>query len=210
MCSEECGRLEPPDAAELIAAFEATARKHFGFCESEFSLQPTALTAFGHRPTGWTQVQKEEAEYPFLTRLAYTGPNPGFRVSYGGRDYRLEVDVADAEGRYRPLTDCLRALGADSRPGEHTGVAGPAALAHHGERLARLLRRHYPAITQLEASAIEASATPTLGRSRDEADAAFAAGGYAVYVELMEPHADSLTATERKKLSFARAKTRGA
>jgi hypothetical protein len=202
--------LEPPDERELIAAFEATARACFGFCESELSLRPTALSTFEHRPTGWTMVEMEEAEYPFLARLAYTGPAHGVRVSYGGRDYRLEVDVADAEGTYRPLTDWLQAVGGVSRPGEDSGVAGPVALAHHSGRLARLLRRHYTAITQIDASVVEASATATLGRSRDRAHAAFAAGGYGAYVALMAPFEDSLTATERKKLDFARARTQPA
>lgn len=208
MCTEQCGRLEPPDERELIAAFEATARASFGFCESELSLRPTALSTFGHRPTGWKMVEMEEAQYPFLARLAYAGPGRGVRVSYGGRDYRLEVDVADAGGNYRLLTDWLQALGAVPRQAEDSGVASPVALAHHSGLLARLLRRHYTAITQIDASVVEASAT--LGRSRDQAHAAFAAGGYGAYVALMAPFEDALTATERKKLDFARAKTQPA
>ncbi len=214
MCTQECGRLQPPDEQELVGAFEIVARDVFAFLGPEHQLASSGLTTFDldearrRQPVAATDVQ-----YPFLAVLEFTGPNRPVRLSYGERAYHLDLEIGANGSGYHPLSSWLDALGIEYQAAEDSGVATPTALARHARRLARDLRDHFPEISAAGAEVVDrlgaqGARTPArLNRTRDRAHTAFAAGDYPAYVELLEPFENALTKTERQKLDFARDRT---
>ena len=214
MCTKECGQLIPPDEQELLQAFEIVAQDAFAFLGPAHQLKATKLAAFdldGSRQR--TPVAAADARYPFLAVLEFTGANPPVRLSYGEREYHLDLEIGANGSGYHPLSSWLDALGIDFEATEDSGVATPTALARHARRLARGLRDHFEAIQTASPDAIsrlgaQGAKTPArLNRTRDRAHEAFADGQYGIYVELLEPFEDALTVTERRKLDFARGKS---
>jgi hypothetical protein len=213
MCTKECGRLQPPDVQELVRAFEIVAQDAFAFLGPEHRMQPSALATFGlggspaRRP-----LSSADLAYPFLAVFEFTGNDTGVRLSYGERGYHLDLEIASAGSGYHPLASWLDALGFEFEAAEDSGVATPTALARHGRSLAQGLRDHLDAIRAAGTEVIgrlgsQGARTPArLNRTRDRAHAAFAAGEYATFVELLEPFENALTVTERRKLGFARDK----
>lgn len=207
MCTEDCGRLQPPDEHALISAFEIAMQDAFAFLAPDFALEPAPLRVFAATDTGPVAIAPAEAEYPFLAVQEFTGANPPVRISYGDRSYRLRLEVGANGSGYHALNDWKAALSVDLDDRDDSGVATPTSLARHARRLAHSLRPHFEAICRAGPDVMSrlgnnGNGTP-LTDSREAANAAFAAGDYAAYVRLLEPHRESLTTTELRKLSFA-------
>jgi hypothetical protein len=214
MCTEECGQLTPPDENELVQAFQIMARDAFAFLGPEHELRAAPLATFAlNQARQRTPVASSHVEYPFLAVLEFTGANPPVRLSYGEREYHLDLEIGASGCGYHPLSSWLDALGIEFEASEDSGVATPTALARHARRLARGLRDHFEEIRTAGPDVIsrlsaQGAKTPArLNRTRDRAHAAFAEGGYQTYVALLEPFEDALTVTERRKLEFARGKS---
>jgi hypothetical protein len=213
MCTDECGRLTPPDEQELIEAFEVVAEDALAFLQPEHGLAPTGMATFAVDDSGRAPVTLSEARYPFLAVLEYTGATRPVRLSYGRRDYELDLEIGANGSGFHPLVSWLDALGIAYAPPDDSGVANPTALARHTRRLAATLQEHFDAIATASQDVVErlpflgAKTAPRLNRMRDKAHSAFAEGDYASYVELLGPFEDALTVTERRKLDFARART---
>lgn len=213
MCTKECGMTQPPDEQELVEAFEIVARDAFAFLGPEHQMRPSGLATFvlddasRHRP-----VAASDLAYPFLAVLEFTGSGPPVRISYGNREYRLEVEITANGTGYHPLASWLSTLGIDNRAPDHSGVATPTALARHARRLAQGLREHLPEMREAGPDDVSRLGSHTgltaaaLNRNRDRAQAAFAAGEYQAYIELLAPFENALTVTEKRKMEFARAK----
>ncbi|NNC91110.1 MAG: hypothetical protein HKN80_01320 [Acidimicrobiia bacterium] len=214
MCTKECGQLSPPDEQKLIEAFQIVAQDAFAFLTREHELGAAPLATFDlDRARQRTPVATGDVEYPFLAVIEFTGANPPVRLSYGEREYHLDLEIGANGSGYHPLGSWLDALGIASEAADDSGVATPTALARHARRLARGLRDHFEAIQAatpdvLSRLSAQGARTPArLNRTRDRAHAAFAVGDYASYVELLGPFEDALTVTERRKLDFARGKS---
>lgn len=214
MCTDECGSLQPPDESELVGAFEIVSLDAFAFLGPEHELRRTGLATFAMDETGRrTPVPADRVQYPFLAVVEYTGPNPPVRLSYGEREYHLELEIGANGSGYHPLASWLDALQVAHEPTVDSGVATPTALARHARRLAGGLRQHFDAIRTADPHVIErlgaqGARTPArLNRTRDRAHSAFADGDYASFVALLEPFENALTVTERRKLDFARGKS---
>ena len=213
MCTKECGRLTPPEEQDLIAAFEIVARDAFAFLTPAYQLLPSPMSTFdlddARRRTPATAT---DVRYPFLAVVDFTGPNPPIRLSYGEREYHLELEVGANGSGYHPLAGWLDALGIEYDAVEDSGVATPTALARHARRLAMGLRDHFDEIRTAGPAVISrlgsqgAKTAARLNRTRDRAHTAFSEGRYETYVELLEPFEAALTVTERRKLEFARGK----
>lgn len=216
MCTEECGRLQPPDEPELIGAFEIVARDAFAFLEPERGLQPSPLSTFDVTDGGRTPVAPRDATFPFMAAIEFTGSNRPVRLSYGHRDYHLDLEIGANGSGFHPLDSWLDVLEISHDSGEDSGVASPTALARHSRRLAGTLRAHLDQIIGADQRAVDrlpaqaARSAPRVNRTRDRAHLAFGEGDYRTYVELLEPFEYALTVTERRKLEFARAKRRAA
>lgn len=216
MCTQECGRLDPPAESELLDAFQIVARDAFAFLGPEHGLRPSPMVTFGVAGSGRVAVDSADAAYPFLAILEFTGSNRPVRLSYGGRAYHLDLDIAANGTGFHSLGSWLDALDIEHDQQEDSGVATPTALAHHARRLAGGLRDHFAAIGAAGHDAIgrlpalAARSALRLNRVRDQAHAAFAGGDYAAYVELLAPFENALTLTERRKLDFARGKQKSA
>lgn len=210
MCTEECGRLEPPDESALVDAFRSVTRDAFAFLTPDFDLHPAPLTTYLLENSERLAVAVSEVRYPFLAVMEYTGDNRPVRLSYGRRGYDIELELGANGSGFHPLASWLDALGIEHMPAEDTGVSTAASLARHARRLAHSLRRHYPAIAASDHKVIGrlpslgARTAASINRTRDRAHAAFGAGDYATFVELMAPFESALTVTERRKLDFAR------
>ena len=213
MCTEECGRLDPPAEDALIEAFAIVARDAFAFLGPDFGLRPSALATFDLDQFGRrSPVAADDAHYPFLAVFDFSGDNPPVRLSYGEREYHLELEIGANGAGYHPLASWLDALGIAHEPSEDSGLAGPTALARHARRLARGLRDHFEEIRTADQGVVsrlgaQGARTPArLNRTRHRAHAAFASGDYDTYLDLLEPFESALTVTERRKLDFARGK----
>jgi len=217
MCTEDCGRLQPPDEQELLNAFETAARDALAFLGPDRQLRPSSLATFElDEERRRSQVAASAVQYPFLATLEFTGSNPPVRLSYGEREYHLELEIAANGSGYFPIETWLDALGIHFESADNSGVASPTALGRHARRLARQLRDHFDEILAADERVIgrlsqQGAKTPArLNRTRDRAHAAFAEGHYDSYVELLEPFENALTVTERRKLDFAREKAEAA
>jgi hypothetical protein len=213
MCTKECGRLTPPDEQELVEAFEVVAHDAFAFLGPDHGLRAAPLATFGlDEARQRTPVACSDLEYPFLAVVEFTGANPPVRLSYGEREYHLDLEIGASGSGYQPLGSWLDALGIGFDAADDSGVATPTALARHARGLARGLRGHFDEIRAAgpdvisRLSAQGAKTAARLNRTRDRAHAAFAEGQYEIYLELLEPFEDALTVTERRKLDFARGK----
>lgn len=213
MCTEACGRPTPPDEQELIEAFEDVADDTLAFLQPKHGLTPTGLATFAIADAGRVAVAAPEAVYPFLAVLEYTGATRPVRLSYGHRNYELDLEIGANGSGFHPLASWLDALGIEYETGDDSGVATTAALAHHIGRLTGLLREHFGAISTAGQEVVDrlpslgAKTAPRLNRMRDKAHSAFADGDYSSYVELLSPFEGALTVTERRKLDFARARS---
>jgi hypothetical protein len=212
MCTEECGRLQPPDQQQLIEAFETVARDTFAFLGPERGLQPSSLATFVLDDEGRSPVAVADAVFPFLAVIEFTGSNRPVRFSYGHRDYDLDLEIGVNGSGFHPLTSWLDVLGIEHDPPVDSGVASPTALARHSRRLASTLRQHLDPIIKADQKAIDrlpaqaARSAPRVNRTRDRAHTAFAEGDYDACVALLEPFENALTVSERRELDFARAK----
>ncbi|MGI9648236.1 MAG: hypothetical protein ACR2OI_06925 [Acidimicrobiia bacterium] len=216
MCTEECGRLQPPDESELIGAFEIVIRDAFAFLGPERDLLPSSLSTFDVADGYRSPVAPADATFPFLAVIEFTGSNRPVRLSYGHRDYHLDLEIGANGSGFHPLASWLDVLEIPHEGHEDSGVASPTALARHSRRLATALRRHLDQIISTDQRAIDrlpaqaAHSAPRVNRTRDRAHTAFTEGDYEAYVELLEPFENALTVTERRKLEFARAKRKAA
>ncbi|MBT8193763.1 MAG: hypothetical protein KJP22_10210 [Acidimicrobiia bacterium] len=213
MCTEACGRLEPPNEQELLEAFGIVARDAFAFLGPDHGLRPSELATFALEATGRTPVAADEVRYPFLAVVEYTGAGPPIRLSYGERGYHLDLEIGANGSGYHPLASWLDALGIAHEPTDDSGVATSTALARHARRLAQGLRGNFNEIQSADQNIIDqlgaqGARTPArLNRTRDRAHSAFADGDYAMYVELLEPFESALTMTERRKLDYSKGKS---
>ncbi|MBT8218008.1 MAG: hypothetical protein HKN74_04285 [Acidimicrobiia bacterium] len=211
MCTEDCGRLEPPDEQALIEAFRIVTHDAFAFLTPAYRLTPAPPVFFELDGDERRPIVAGDVTYPFLAVLEYTGgANRPVRLSYGRRDYQLELEIGANGSGFHPLESWLDVLGIDEALGANTGVATQPALARHARRLARALREHFPAIAAADHATIQglpsrAAATPArINRTRDRAHEAFTAGDYRTFIELLAPFESALTVTERRRLEFAR------
>lgn len=212
MCTEACGRPEPPDERELIEAFGSTTRIVFAFLSSDHALQPSEVITYAVGESSRRAVAPDQVVYPFLAVVEFTGENRPIRLSYGRSGYDLELEIGANGSGFHPIDSWLDALGVQHEPANDTGVATTAALERHAGRLAAVLQQHYPAIATAAQAVVDrlpslgAKTAPRLNRTRERAHAAFADGDYASYVELLAPFEAALTVTERRKLEFARSR----
>lgn len=211
MCTEDCGRLQPPDEQELIEAFRMVTHDAFAFLTPAHQLKPAPPMYFRLEGDERHATVAADVVYPFLVVLEYTGgANPPVRLSYGRRDYQLELEIGANGTGFHPLQSWLEVLAVDDPMGINTGVATPPALARHGRRLARALRRNFSTIASADHAAIQrlpartAAAPASVNEMRDRATAAFTAGDYRTVIDLLAPFEAALTATERRRLEFAR------
>jgi hypothetical protein len=214
MCTRECGRLTPPREQDLVEAFEIAARDAFAFLTPAYDLEPSTMTTFDLDDTRHrTPVPVSDVRYPFLAVVEFTGAHPPVRISYGEREYYLELEIAANGTLYHPLASWMDALGIEFEGADDSGVATPTALARHARRLAGSLRDHFGAVCQAgtdvtsRLGSLGAKTSTRLHRTRDRAHGAFANGDYETYIELLEPFESALTVTERRKLEFARDKS---
>jgi hypothetical protein len=213
MCTEECGRPTPPGEQELIEAFGTAAQQALAFLGTEHGLRPTELATFAVDGAGHIPVAISEAAYPFLAMVEYTGATRPIRLSYGRREYELDLEIGANGSGFHPLASWFDALDIEHAAGDDSGVATPEALTRHTERLAGALREHFPSIAAAGQDVVDrlpslgAKTAPRLNRTREKAHSAFADGDYTSYIELLAPFEGALTVTERRKLEFARARS---
>jgi len=216
MCTEECGRLQPPAERDLIEAFQNVARDAFAFLGPERGLLPSPMSVFDLSGESRSPVPADDATFPFLAVIEFTGSNRPVRLSYGRREYHLDLEIGANGSGFHPVASWLDVLGIGHNGSENSCVASPTALARHSRRLAGTLRTHLDEIIAADQRAVDrlpaqaARSAPRVNRTRDRAHTAFGEGDYHAYVELMEPFENALTVTERRKLDFARAKQRAA
>lgn len=213
MCTETCGRTTPPDVPELIEAFRAVARDAFGFLEEAHGLRAGGVAIYAVDDAGRTPADASTVTYPFVAMVEFTGAGRPTRLSYGRRDYSLDLELGANGSGFHSIGSWLDALGIDEPEVDDSGVATPDALDRHTRRLAGLLRDHFDAIRTAgpevvgRLPSLGARTAPRLNRTRDKAHAAFSEGDYASYIELLAPFEAALTVTERRKLDFARARS---
>ena len=146
MCTEECGSLQPPDDQQLLEAFAIVAHDAFAFLTPDHGLECRPLSTFNLDDGEQVAVSSSHARYPFLAVLEFGGLHHPVRLSYGEKDYRLEVEVADADNEYHDLHSWLDALGIEHTVGDDAWVSSPSSLARHALKLAHGLRDHYEEI----------------------------------------------------------------
>ena len=213
MCTEECGRPAPPNEQQLIDTFRSVAHDAFSFLADHYALLASELVTYELGETGRTPVDATEASYPFLAVVEFTGANRPVRLSYGRRDYGLDLEIGANGSGFHPLASWLDALGIPHVSSDDSGLATPSAVARHAERLAHLLADHFTAVSEAGHEVVErlpslgARTAPRLNRTRERAHSAFADGDYGSYVALLAPFEAALTVTERRKLEFARARS---
>lgn len=211
MCTEECGRLEPPNEHALAVGFAEAAQRVYGSVAARqgCSIDPVEFyDVSGARRA----ITADELRFPFLAMMRLTSPELSIRVSYGHREYELTVDVARHTGDYHPLRVWLNALNRSAPSGDDAWLTGWAAVEHHVGRSAQLVECHLSDILDADEATlarlgeVKVHSASTIGRRLETAQAAFANGEYRTFVDLVGTLEDVLTTSDRQRLAFARAK----